>query len=355
VRIATLSNAAVVHTRRWVETFRARGHEVQVWSLEAPPPGFATHALPAWPLPGFARYPLAAGPLARALDRWAPDLVDAHFVPNYGLLGALVNRHPLAVTAWGSDLLITGPRDAFQRARARFVLRRADAVIADSDNLAAAARALGAPAVRVHAIPWGVDRARFTPAPTRTRGLIASTRLHEPIYDLDTVIDGVAPLLARLPQLRLVIAGDGRLRGALEARARLRLPAGRYEFTGRLAPDAMAALLARAEIFLSASHSDSTSVSLLEAMASGAVPVVSDLEGNREWVTEGAGARLFPPGSPAGLTSALERALSAPAWLDQARDRNLGVIAERGDAALNFARIESVFLGLARARPGAES
>jgi glycosyltransferase involved in cell wall biosynthesis len=228
-------------------------------------------------------------------------------------------------------------------------------VIADSDNLAAAARTLGAPSERVHAIPWGVDRARFTPAAARTSGLIASTRLHERIYDLDAVIDGVAPVLARLPHLRLVIAGDGRLRGALEAHARRRLPAGRYEFTGRLAPDAMAALLARAEIFVSASHSDSTSVSLLEAMASGAVPVVSDLEGNREWVNEGEGARLFPIGSAAGLTAALERALAERAWLEAARERNLRVIAERGDAALNFMRIESVFANLVGARARGES
>src|SRR5262249_23020025 len=144
VRIATLGNAAVVHTQRWVEYFRARGHEVQVWSLEPGPAGLSARPLPASSLPQFIRYPLAAPALRRALDSFQPDLVDAHYVPNYGLLGVLSGRRPLAVTAWGSDLLVMG-RGPWRRARVRFVLERADLVLTDAENPAAAARALGAP------------------------------------------------------------------------------------------------------------------------------------------------------------------------------------------------------------------
>lgn len=351
MRIATLGNAAVVHTRRWVEHFRARGHEVELWSLEPGPATLGARRLPSAPLPGFLRYPLALPALRRELGRFGPDLVDAHFVPNYGLLGALAGRRPLAVVAWGSDLLVSGPRDPLQRARARFVLGRADAVVADSGNLAAAAIRLGAPAPRVHAIPWGVDRSRFRPAAAREPGLIASTRLHEPIYDVETVIEGVARVLASRPGVRLVVTGDGSRTARLEALAARRLPAGRWTFTGRIDPAAMADLLGRAELYVSASLSDSTSVSLLEAMAGGAVPVVSDLEGNREWVGEGEGARLFAPGDAAGLAAALERALADDGWRARARERNATVIAERGDAAANLARIEAVYAALAGARP----
>src|SRR5262249_8512084 len=93
MRIATLGNAAVLPARCWVEFFRARGREVQVWSLEPPAPGFDARPLPAAPLPGFLRYPLAVPALARELNRFAPDLIDAHYVPNYGLMGALLGRH----------------------------------------------------------------------------------------------------------------------------------------------------------------------------------------------------------------------------------------------------------------------
>ena len=356
MRIATLANAAVVHTRRWVDHFRARGHEVRVWSLEPGPPGFAHAVLPRAPLPGWLRYPLAVPAMSRALAAFAPDLVDAHFVPNYGLMGALAGRRPLAVTAWGSDLLTVAARDPLRRARARFVLERADAVLVDSGNLGAAALELGASPERLHQIPWGVDRARFRPGPGREPGLLVSARMHERVYDLDTLIAGVKPGLERHANARLVVAGDGSQREALERLARRSLPGGRFEFVGRLEPQALAALLGRAQVYLSASLSDSTSVSLLEAMACGAVPVVSDIDGNREWVSEGEGARLFARGDAAGVARALELALGDPAWLERARARNLRTIEERGDWATNMARIEALFVRLeagAASRAGA--
>lgn len=348
MKIATLANASVGHTARWVEYFRGRGHEVRVWSLEPGPPGLDAQPLPVLPLPGALRYPLAVPALTRALDAYAPDLIDAHYVPNYGLMGALSGRRPLSVSPWGSDLLVTGGRDPLQRARARWVLSRADLVIADAENLGSAARALGARPERLRVVPWGVDLERFRARAEREPGLLLSTRMHEPVYGMDTLIDAAAPVLAARADARLVVLGDGSLRAQLERQAALRLPAGRFVFTGRVTPDEMAAWLARAELFLSASHSDSTSVSLLEAMASGAVPVVSDIEGNREWVAENDGARLFPPGDAASLTRAIERALADPEWRETTRGRNRAVVEQRADRARNMARVEAWFVALAR-------
>jgi len=352
LKIATLSNASAEHTRRWARWFRSRGHDLRVWSLETPLAGLEAESLPRAPLPGFLRYPLALPALRRALERFAPDLMDAHYVPNYGLLGALAGRWPLSVTAWGSDLLVLGRRGPLQRARARFVLRRADLVLADAANLAGAARALGAAPGKVHMIPWGVDLGLFRLSAERERGLIVSARMHEPVYDLETILHAVKPVLERDPRAHLVVTGDGSLRARLERQAAALLPGGRWRFVGRLAPDELAALLARADVYLSASRSDSTSVSLLEAMAAGAVPVVSDIEGNREWVAEGDGARLFPCGDAAAFTIALEHALGDAEWAAAARARNRRVVEERADRELNLGRIEALFAGLADARRG---
>jgi glycosyltransferase involved in cell wall biosynthesis len=352
VRIATLADAAAEHTGRWVEWFRGRGHEVRLWSLEEPRLGLAAERLPRAPLPGFLRYPLALPALRAGLERFAPDLVDAHFVPNYGLLGALAGRRPLSVSAWGSDLLVTGASDPLRRARARYVLRCADLVLADAENLAAAARALGAAPGKVHMIPWGADLERFAPAAEREPELLLSARMHEPVYDVATILRGVKPVLERHPQARLVVAGDGRLRPELERQAAGLLPEGRWRFAGRLTREEMAALIARAGVYLSASLSDSTSVSLLEAMAAGAVPVVSDIAGNREWVAEGDGARLFPCGDAAALTRAVEGVLDDPAWAAATRARNRRVVEARADRRRNLAGIEALFAGLVAARAG---
>ena len=351
MKIATLANASVVHTQRWVEHFRARGHDVRVFSLERGPDSLAAVPLPAAPLPGVLRYPLAVPALKRALAAYAPDLVDSHFVPNYGLMAALAGRRPFSIAAWGSDLLLAAGRDPLQRARARFAMGRASLVLCDAENLAAAARRAGAPPGIVRAVPWGVDRERFRPDTTREPGLIVSVRMHEPVYDLSTVVHGLAPVLAEPGPAHAVFAGDGSLRAALERLARDTLPAGRYQFTGRISPAEMAALLARAEVCVSASLSDSTSQSLLEAMAAGAIPVVSDIEGNREWVGPGDGAQFFTPSDVAGLTKGVRAALTDTAWSARARARNAEVIARRGDWHVNLGRIERCFECLVAGRP----
>jgi glycosyltransferase involved in cell wall biosynthesis len=171
--------------------------------------------------------------------------------------------------------------------------------------------------------------------------------MHEPVYGLDTVIDAATQVLAARPGTRLVLLGDGSLRGELERRAASRLPAGRFTFTGRVTPAQMAEWLARAEVFVSASYSDSTSVSLLEAMASGAVPVVTDIPGNREWVGEDDGARLFAAGDRSALARAIERALADPGWCESARARNRAVVEARADRTRNMARVEGWFAALA--------
>lgn len=343
MKIATLGNASVIHTQRWVEHFRARGHEVRAWSLEPGPPELSAEPLPALPVPGFARYLAATPALVRALRDFAPDIVDAHFVPNYGLMGALAGRHPLSVAAWGSDLLAPEQRVGFRGARARFVLKRADLVIADAENLAQAARDLGAPVGRVRCVPWGIRLDRFHASGERQSELILSTRMHEAVYDLETLIEGAAAVMRARPQSEIAIAGDGSQRAALERLAAARLPAARFRFLGRLSPDQMAAWLARADVYISASLSDSTSLSLLEAMASGAAPVVSDIEGNREWVRDGEGARLFAAGDAGALARSLEAALADDAWRARARLHNRGVVEARGDWDRNMGEVESLF------------
>ena len=78
MRIATLGNAAVGHTTTWVSWFRSRGHDVRLFSLQAPPEGFADCVrLPSSSLPGALRYPLAV-PAPPAEDREAdPEPVRA--------------------------------------------------------------------------------------------------------------------------------------------------------------------------------------------------------------------------------------------------------------------------------------
>jgi glycosyltransferase involved in cell wall biosynthesis len=351
MRIAVLGNAAAIHTRRWAEALRERGHEARVFSLEPAPEGFAdVIRLPAWPLPRAVRYPLARGALARELTAYAPDVVDAHYVPNYGFLGALAGRRPLVVQCWGSDLLVSAARSPLHARRARFALERADAVIADARVLADAALAFGAPAERLHVVPWGADLARFPLARAAASPTLVSVRMLEPIYDVATLIHAMPKIVAAVPAARLEIAGDGPLRADLEGRARALGLGDAVRFVGRVPHAELGAFVGRAAVYVSTSLSDSTSISLLEAMAAGAVPVVSDLPGNREWIEDGAGGRIFPTGDAPALADAAIATLRDAAFRERARATNRAIVEERGDWRKNLARVEALYASLARER-----
>jgi glycosyltransferase involved in cell wall biosynthesis len=358
VRLALLANAQVIHTRRWADYFHARGHAVELISLE-PDPGFAypCHVLASRVPWRFLRYPLAAPRVRRLLARFDPDVVNAHFVPNYGLIGVLAGRRPLVVSAWGSDVLVSGVASPLHAARVRYVLARADRITTDAAMLTRAVIALGGPPERVVTVPMGVEPERYRAARAVEPGteapgsplLVVSTRKLEPIYNVAQLIDAVPPLLAARPEALIEVAGDGPERPALAARADGAAP-GRVLFRGMLPHAEMARLLGRAAVYVSTSRSDSTSVSLLEAMAAGAFPVVTDIEANREWIEDGVNGFLTPLDDPGALAARIARALTAPELRRRAAAENARRIDERATWSRNMAVVESMFEDLIAAR-----
>lgn len=342
MRLLVLGDAPNIHTRRWVGYFAERGHDVHVASCERSDDlAGAFHALPAPPLPRALRYPLAAPALRALIARLRPDVINAHFVPNYGFMTALAGGHPHALTVWGSDVLLSAKASALHRARARWALARADLVLTDADMLTDAVVDLGVPRARTLMAPLGVDTRLFAPPPPQTRNpalpQLLSTRRLEPVYDIPTVL-AAARAAATRASFALEIAGDGSLRGALEAAA-TDLP--RTRFLGALPESGIASALQRADVYISASLSDSTSVSLLEAMACGAFPVVSDIPANREWIDDGVNGLLFPCRDAAALAARLCEALADPARREAAATHNRALVERRASRALCFGAIEA--------------
>jgi len=355
MRIALLSDGRNVHTARWAGYFKEQGDEVLLITLEPPRPmPVPVRRLGTGLPPGAVACTLAAPAAARVLGRFDPDLVSAHFVPNYGWLAWLAGRRPWALSAWGSDVLVNPHRSAFHRWRARRVLRAADLVISDAAMLSEAIVALAGEGVAPLTVPMGVDRAFFDagaePAPREP--VILHDRNLEPVYDVATVLRGAAGFLRVFPDWRLRLAGDGEQRASLERLAGELEIAGRVDWLGRVPRERLARELRRASLYLSASLSDSTSVSLLEAMALGAYPVLSDIPANREWIPAPPRACYFPPGRPEDLTRALLEAVALPGTERRAAgEANRRRVAEAAIWEDNMATVRAAFAELAGARP----
>jgi glycosyltransferase involved in cell wall biosynthesis len=220
------------------------------------------------------------------------------------------------------------------------VLRDAAVCTSDSAHMAQAMRELGAREVMT--FPFGLDALPVAPAAKEPRLFFANRGL-EDIYDPRRVLTLFASVAAAWPDARLVVANSGSMSDALRGQAAGLGLADRVEFVGRLDAATQSAFYARARWYLSVPRSDSVSVSVLEAMAHGCIPLLSDLPANRELVRDSANGLIVAAGQSALSPAALERLAADAAAIAAANRDWVGANALFGPCVDAFvARLEKI-------------
>ena len=195
-------------------------------------------------------------------------------------------------------------------------------------------------------------RPRCWRGPSRAEALpggpqIVSNRKLEDVYSVSTIIDAFPGVREALGDATLTVAGDGSLRVALMRRAERSIGIGSITFVGGVDHDRMPTLLRENHVFVSTSLSDTTSVSLLEAMACGLFPVVSDIPANREWITHGENGLLVPVKQPMRLAMSIIDAWHDRPLMERARQINVERIRERAQWKNTMRPVHELFDTLA--------
>jgi glycosyltransferase involved in cell wall biosynthesis len=276
--------------------------------------------------------------------------VFAPYLISNGLVGALLARGPLVVSACGGDVLAHPDHPRWRRwiqgAVTRFVCRRAHAVHAVSENLEQALLGYGVSPDEIERFPIGVDLETFVPEPGMPRPealRLICTRSHAPVYDLPTLIRALAILRRSGRRFHCTFAGGGHLLGEHRERVRAAGLHDQVEFSGPVSHHEIPSLLQSADVYVSPSLSDGASESLLEALATGLVPVVTRIDANAPWVRDGETGLLFDPGDAAQLAACLHRALDDGALRERAFRENRLLAETEADIRANMQRIEMLF------------
>ena len=356
MRIAFVAWQGSEHTRRWASFFAARGHDVHVVTCGDAPegckddsPSYAVHDV-GEPRLGKPGYLLKIPRVRRLIRSLAPDVVHAHHATSYGLLASVAGIHPLVVTCHGSDVLISG-QQAVSRAVLRRVFDAADLITAPGQHVADAARTLGT-TTQIAVFQYGVDvdRLRLVAAATRRanattpdRIRLVSARGLDALYRIDDVIRAMAILRERGIECVYDVAGRGTELAELRRLSQEVGMADQVIFHGHVPESEAERLIAESDVYVSVAESDGVSIALFEAMALGAVPVLSDIPANRLWVRDGVNGLLVDI-SPAAIADGIVRALE----LDRAdvRRQNLDIVRERGDRDTNLASCEALISDL---------
>lgn len=352
MRILFLSDAKSYHTQRWVNYFVDRGHRCFLITLEK---GLDTRAreffIQTKILPNFLKYPLSLRRIKRIVGKIEPDLVNAHFVPNYGFIGALLKLHPLVISTWGSDVLISPGKSWLHKRRAEYILRKADLVTADAEVSAFAVCKLGVERWKVVVNPMGLEKSLLGWQKKKGKPylLVLSNRKLEPLYNVATLLKAIPLVIEKTRRdVKFIILGEGSQKSHLAGLARKLKVESHVEFKGVVPKVMLLKYYLDSDIYVSTSLSDSTSVSLLEAMNFGLIPVVTDIPGNREWIGDRKNGFLFPTSNPKALAERIIYLINEFVHWADFRERNNSIIRSRAVWEDNMKTIEDQFCKLVR-------
>jgi glycosyltransferase involved in cell wall biosynthesis len=242
----------------------------------------------------------------KALHRLRPDIC----LVNLRIPYACVHGTLAAVSLRGARVVAVehAPLESESRGARllkRFASRRLAAHVAVSEataRAAAAAASLAPETIRV--LPNGV------PEPA---GGVAEFELPHPVVggvgrlEIEKGFDLFVDALEFLPGVRAAVAGDGRQREALEQRAQARGAGDRFTVLGW--QDEIGPFLRSLDVFVLPSRFEGLSLALLEAMATGAAIVATDVGGTREAIVQGETGLLVAPESPEAIAAGVQELL----------------------------------------------
>jgi glycosyltransferase involved in cell wall biosynthesis len=260
---------------------------------------------------------------------------------------------PYAVYATGSDVLLR--RGLSKRFSSR-ILKDASLVLANGRYLAAATSSLSG-RMDVRPLYIGVDTAVYTPPKCRGKAVrILAPRGFLPLYNQDYLITAIGQLSEGVTFDGLEFPSSGPTLEATKRLADSTLSGKRRQavvFHGGVSSQAMRQLLEECCIFVSLARTDGTAISLLEALACGLYPIVSDIPQNREWISPALGnGTLVPLDNSHAVAEAIAEAITDPMRRARAAETNRELVVARGDMRTNMATLADYLTRAAEAHAG---
>lgn len=186
-------------------------------------------------------------------------------------------------------------------------IRAADAVTVTGQKMTEGLVNRGVAQDKIHVLPHSVDIDRFAPSEDESKFDVLSVGQLISRKRMDVVLDALALLKQEGQVLRLGILGKGELEATLREKAQALGISGQVTFLGYR--DDVEAVVASAKVFCLVSEWEGVPFAMMEAMAAGVPPIVTDVGTISDWVVEGKNGRIVPVGSSQALAQTLREVL----------------------------------------------
>jgi len=353
MKIIYFSKSYTPHDYRFLSSLSRTDHEVYYLRLEAnkrqtedrPVPENIQQIL--WAGGGrefrWRDVPRFTSDLRRLVKKIKPDLIHAGPIQNCAFMAALSGFRPILAMSWGYDLVMDADNSAWMRWVTRYTLKRSAFFTSDANVSRDKAILFGMDPEKTVIFPWGTDIEHFHPKnvklPDSESFTLFCNRTWEPIYGVDVLAKAFVKVANANPDVNLILLGGG----SEGSRIRQLLMHGgvldRVHFGGHVSQADLPRWYHMADLYISPSHVDGSSVSLMEALASGLPCLVSDIPGNREWIDNGVNGWLFRDGDVDDLAGKISSAIKDRKSFEKIGARARKTAEEKADWKRNFGKL----------------
>ena len=372
MKIMLLSDAASIHTVRWAKYFASRGHEVHLLSfnifLDALPNEINLHRLKF-----ISSIPIISSPINLVVGalqiRWLAwknnvDLLNAHFLLSFGVMGGLSGIHPFVASAWGSDVLRLGKDPSLRKFAVLYCMRVADVITTTAiETRDYIINTFDINPEKVIRIPWGIDLKIFHQGYIkevinlkRSLGLelempvILSNRTMKENYMIESIINSIPKVLSEHPNaVFLFIRGYGtpEYEEEITSKAKDMGIMNNIRIISKLvSPEEMAVFLNASNAFISLPKTDQFASSIMEGMACGTIPILSNLSVYKQYLKDKENAFFVNPDDPGEIASTVNFCINNPSIRAEFYTINRRIIEEEEDWSNNAKKMEELFEAL---------
>jgi len=373
MKICYLADAGSIHTQRWIKYFVVNGHEVHLISFRSLGDcninGVKLYLLKRLrPQIRIVSFPINllfdVIQVKKLIKNINPDILHAHYVVSYGVLGALAGFHPFVVSPWGSDVLRAPKESKISGYILPIIFKKADIITTTAEFMREYLNNdFNIPKNKIIRIPWGIDlkvfhrgyeeevkRFRESLGIGVSSSIIISNRHMNPQYEIQSIIDSIPYVTKIYPNVLFVfIRGSGSpdFENEMKVRAKKLGVINNTWFISRfIPPKEMAVLLNASDMFISIPKTDQFGSSIMEGMACGAIPIVSTIKVYEQYLEDGKNAFFANPESPEKIAEKIIYCIEHPEIKEKFYKINKEIIEKNEDWDRNAKKMEELYENL---------
>lgn len=293
-KIFFLADANSIHAAKWVDYFVEQNYDVylatfaKVNNTKCKKIYFLGNK-DSNAIGGNYHYLLFVGQLAKILKELKPNYINAHYSYSMGLVALLAKklskiRCEFSVVCHGSDVLDPPKPFIFDKLN-KYILNNCNKIFSVSDQIADKVKKFGIDENKIFIGQYGIDIVENKAKKTID---IISNRTYNENSRIEFLLEAIDEM--DIKNLKIVFVLPTVSDKDIDT-LKNRYPY--ITFYKSIKYDKMQELISQTRVYISATKSDGTSLSLLEAMMKQCIPVVSNIVSNRSWVLDGVNGYLF--------------------------------------------------------------